>query len=187
MRETPPGKVVEEVCAAEITHLWRAGERLIRRANRSNSGFCPNAAPPIDPGRWPPDALAGIAWQGVATQTGDPHSKESAPPSIGGLRNSVRRAVRAASIAATDTEDAPRLLPRKRYRRRALQTDACIPLPCLGHEGRCRRQRRAGKQFPHWAMTRRDRNAVEVGLLIAGKTEAVDCLFSGIEHLRAYL
>jgi hypothetical protein len=33
MRETPPGKVVEEVCAAEITHLWRAGERLIRLAN----------------------------------------------------------------------------------------------------------------------------------------------------------
>ena len=26
MRETPPGKVVEEVCGREITHLWRGDE-----------------------------------------------------------------------------------------------------------------------------------------------------------------
>ena len=34
MHKTPPGPVVEEVCAAEITHLWRAGERLIPLTHR---------------------------------------------------------------------------------------------------------------------------------------------------------
>jgi hypothetical protein len=34
MCETPPGPVVEEVCTAEITHLWRAGGRLIPLAHR---------------------------------------------------------------------------------------------------------------------------------------------------------
>ncbi len=45
MCETPPGPVVEEVCTAEITHLWRAGGRLIRPANGGPAdlpgGFAP--------------------------------------------------------------------------------------------------------------------------------------------------
>jgi hypothetical protein len=53
MHKTPPGPVVEEVCAAEITHLWRAGERLIRLAHGRLGGFAelPEATVTIAPAK----------------------------------------------------------------------------------------------------------------------------------------
>ena len=63
MRETPPGKVVEEVCAAEITHLWRGGEMLIRAGALGAGGL----AAPIaldeagSPRRPRPDSQIGEA------------------------------------------------------------------------------------------------------------------------------
>jgi len=35
VRETPPGPVVEEDREAQNTHLWRAGERVIRPGGRA--------------------------------------------------------------------------------------------------------------------------------------------------------
>ncbi len=39
MRVTPPGPVVEEVCAAEITHLWPEGKSLIPGAATMRADF----------------------------------------------------------------------------------------------------------------------------------------------------
>ena len=77
MCETSPGPVVKGVCAAEITHLWRAGERLIRAgalgAGRLAAPIVPEEAGSPCPSRpgFPKREVREPAGAGVAVNPAD--------------------------------------------------------------------------------------------------------------------